>query len=45
MQRVRIFIAAVLVVFALLGTTWVASPVQDVLAEMTLPGENGPGGG
>ena len=44
MQRVRMFIAAVLVVLALLGTTWVASPVQEVLAD-SLPGENGPGGG
>lgn len=42
MQRVRMFIAAVLVLLALLGTTWVASPVQDVLADPSLPGENGP---
>ena len=41
-QRVRMLIAAVLVLLALLGTTWVASPVQDVLAtEPPLPGENG----
>ena len=44
-QRVRRFIAAVLVVLALLGTTWVASSVPSVLADMTLPGENGTGGG
>lgn len=43
MQRVRMFIAAVLVVFALLGTTWVASSVPPVLAdEPPMPGENGP---
>jgi hypothetical protein len=40
-RRVRMFIAAVLVVFALLGTTWVASSVPSVLAD-SLPGENGP---
>lgn len=44
LQRVRMFIAAVLVVFALLGTTWVASSVPAVLAgtEPPMPGENGP---
>ncbi len=41
LRRVRMFIAAVLVVFALLGTTWVTSSVPTVLAD-ELPGENGP---
>lgn len=45
MQRVRIFIAAVLVVFALLGTTWVASSVPAVMAtDPPAPCENGCGG-
>jgi hypothetical protein len=46
LRRVRMFIAAVLVVFALLGTTWVASSVPSVMADgPPMPGENGGGGG
>jgi len=41
-KKVRMCIAALMVVLALLGSTWIVRPVPSVLATDILPGENRP---